>query len=263
MEIPTSRWFGAIGTRRSRRRFSGTPVAPDLLARFSELCAEFKPFPHARALLVNESPARLFKGIVGQYGKIKGAPAFVAFIGNMDGPSVQEEVGYTGEGILLEAEAWHLATCWVGGFFRREVAASFIKMQENERVLAVTPVGYAAEHQSLGERLMTGFGMTHRRKPLAAMVTGLEKTAWPEWVRAALDAARLAPSAINRQPWAFRVEPDSITVSVNRSGMEFNVAKRLDCGIAMLHIEVAARHYGWHGRWEFLEAPRVARFHTE
>ena len=109
---------------------------------------------------------------------------------------------------------------------------------------------------------MTGFGWTHRRKPLSNMVTGLKEADWPEWIKTALEVASLAPSAINRQPWSFHVEPDSITVSVNKPGIEFNISKRLDCGIAMLHIEVDALYRGMRGNWEFLEAPEVARFNV-
>lgn len=261
MKIPSLRWLTAIDTRRSRRLFNETPILPDTLARLIEACVEFKPFSHARTVLVTESPSRLFKGIVGPYGKIKGAPAFVAFVGDMDSPTVQEEVGYTGEGIILEAESLNLATCWVGGFFRREVASSFVKITDNERILAITPVGYPTEKQTIEERLMTGFGWTHRRKHISTMVTGLKEADWPGWIKAALIAARVAPSAINRQPWCFKVEPDSITVSVNKPGMEFNIAKRLDCGIAMLHIEVVALSNNIHGEWEFLKDPHVARFH--
>ncbi|MFC2014334.1 hypothetical protein ACFLU8_05675 [Chloroflexota bacterium] len=38
------------------------------------------------------------------------------------------------------------------------------------------------------------------------------------------------------------------------------MSKRLDCGIAMLHIEIAARSYGIQAEWQFLKAPDVARF---
>jgi len=211
-------------------------------------------------VLVTESPDKVFKGAIGPYGKIKGAPAFIAFIGNIESHYVQEQVGYTGEGIILEAEALHLATCWVAGFFRPKVAASLAGTSESERVLAVTPVGYATKRKSVEEELMTGFGLTHRRRPLSGLVTGLEESEWPQWIRTTLEAARLAPSAVNRQPWRFHVEPDSITVSVNRLGREFGLSKRLCCGIAMLHIEVATLNYGRRGKWEFLEAPQVARF---
>ncbi len=260
MEIPFSRWYPAIPKRRSRRQFEPTPVVPELLEHLRTVCTEFRPFPNARAVVVTESPDRVFRGAVGPYGKIKGAPAFIAFIGNMDSPHVQEEVGYTGEGIILEATSLNLATCWVGGFFRPKVVASLIGISENERVLAVTPIGYATERQTQEERLMTGFGLTHRRKALSRIATGLQKSEWTDWIKAALEAARLAPSAVNRQPWKIHVEPDSITVSVNRRVPNFNVSRRLDCGIAMLHIEVAALSYGIKGKWEFLKPPQVARF---
>jgi len=260
MDIPFSKWHAAIPPRRSRRRFDSIELELSLLAQLQTICSEFRPFPQARAELVTQSPDRILKGAIGPYGKVKGAPALIAFIGDMDDPYVQEKVGYLGEGIILEATAMGLATCWVAGVFRPKVAASIVAAAENERVLAVTPIGHAVEDPTWEERIMTGFGRNHRRKPLAELVTGLGETELPHWMKSALEAARIAPSAINRQPWRFYVEPNSITVSVNNPRFDFGISKRLDCGIAMLHIEVAALDCGMQGRWEFLEAPRVARF---
>lgn len=211
-------------------------------------------------MLLNQSADKVFKGAIGHYGKIKDAPAFIAFIGNMGNPYIHEQVGYLGEGIILEATALNLATCWVGGFFRPEIAASLVGTNENERVLAVTPIGHAVEDWSLEERIMTGFGRKHQRKPLKKLVTGLEEIKWPMWMKKALEAARLAPSAVNRQPWRFYLEPNSITISVDNLKDTFNISKRLDCGIAMLHIEIASLNCGKKGKWEFLKAPMVARY---
>ncbi|MDH7500358.1 MAG: nitroreductase family protein, partial [candidate division NC10 bacterium] len=238
MEIPASRWFEAIERRRSTRRYEGRPVEPKLLQGLAETCGQFKPFPHARAVLVQESPDEVFRGAIGSYGKIKGASAFIAFLGEMDSPHVQEEVGYQGEGIILEATALDLATCWVGAFFRPEVAASLAGTQTGERVLAVTPLGYPLQGWSLEERIMAGFGRNHHRKPLTEIVEGWEEKKVPDWMRIALDAARFAPSAVNRQPWRFQLEPGGITVSVDSPKDTFHISKRLDCGIAMLHLEV-------------------------
>ncbi len=261
MDIPFSRWYSVVHRRRSRRHFDpNRPIESGSLAALDRVCREFTPFPHARAYLVSEPAKDIFKGIIGSYGKIKGAPAFIAFIGDMNSPFVQEEVGYTGEGIILEATALGLNTCWVAGFFRPESVASLIEIGSKERILAVTPVGYARKFESLEEKLMTGFGHTHKRLPVSKLVSGLGKEKLPDWVRASLEAARLAPSAVNRQPWGFNVEDDGITVFVRTSGPEFNVSKRLDCGIAMLHIEVAALSSGVKGDWKLLEAPRVGRF---
>ncbi len=261
MDIPFSRWYPAIEKRRSRRHFDASrPIESDKLSALDTVCKQFMPFPNARSCLVTESVKNVFKGIIGSYGKIKGAPAFIAFIGDMDSAYVQEELGYTGERIILEATALGLNTCWVAGFFKPESVSSLVEIKSNERVLAVTPVGYARRFESLEEKLMTGFGRTHRRVPISRLVGSLTQDSLPEWMRASIQAARLAPSAVNRQPWGFHVEDNSITVYVRTGGPEFDVSKRLDCGIAMLHIEVAALNCGVRGDWQFLKAPQVARF---
>ncbi|HXZ94773.1 MAG TPA: nitroreductase family protein, partial [Dehalococcoidia bacterium] len=256
MDIPFSRWHQAIEKRRSHRHFDpNLPIAPETLAALDKVCNQFAPFLHARARLVTESAESVFKGIIGSLGKVKGAPAFIAFIGDMDEPFVQEEVGYTGEGIILEATALGLNTCWVGGFFRPEIAASLAKVSQKERVLAVTPVGYAQKSKSWEEKLMTGFGRSHKRLALSELVRGLPREKWPDWVNVSLEAARLAPSAVNRQPWGFDVQDDGITVFIRTKGVGFGISKRFDCGIAMLHLEVAAVDSGCKGEWEFLASP--------
>jgi nitroreductase len=261
MDISFSRWYTAVRKRRSRRHYDpNRPIESRSLAALERVCREFTPFPHARAYLLSKPAKDIFKGIVGGYGKVSGAPAFIAFIGDMRAPNVQEEVGYIGEGIILEATSLGLNTCWVAGFFKPERVAALIEIKDNERVLAVTPVGYANEFESLGERLMTGFGLTHRRLPLSKLISGARVDNLPEWAQASLEAARLAPSAVNRQPWGFEVDGSGITVFLRTSGPDFNVSKRLDCGIAMLHIEVAALHYGCIGKWKFLQYPNVAKF---
>ncbi|HBV98946.1 MAG: nitroreductase [Peptococcaceae bacterium BICA1-7] len=260
MEIPFSRWYAAIAERRSRRRFDSRPIETALAERLDSMCRKFRPFPGARAVLVNQPPDRIFKGAVGHYGSIKGAPAFIAFIGESGDPHVNEKVGYTGEGIILEATALGLATCWVGALFRPEQAANLTGAEKNEKVLAVSPVGWASKDQTLEERIMSGFGRNHRRRPLAEMTGGLEEGGRPRWMRAALEAARLAPSAVNRQPWQFGLDEGGITVSVDSPKDSYNISRRLDCGIAMLHLEAAALDCGVPGRWRLLESPGVARF---
>ena len=260
MDIPVSRWHEVIPLRRSRRRFDSTELEPGVAQQLRALCADFRPFAEVRSELTTGSADDILRGIAGSYGKVKGATALIAFVGNMDDPHVQEKLGYTGEGIILEATAMGLATCWVGGFFRPGVAASVVGIASNEKVLAVTPVGHAPEQLSLEERSMTGFGRNHQRKPLSQLVSGLGPADWPQWMKAGLEAARLAPSAINRQPWRFHLEPDSITVSADNARLDFFVSKRLDCGIAMLHIEVGALSCGVRGKWELLPSPGVGRF---
>ena len=261
MEIPFSRWHDAVSKRRSIRQYAPKPVEAVDLEAMRRVCAEFRPFQSARAVLVSDPPEDVFRGIPGGYGKIKGAPALLAFVGNMQSPDVQEALGYTGEGVILEATALGLATCWVGGFFWPKRAAAMANVADNERVLAVTPIGYAREVSSLQERAMSRFGRNWQRRPLSDLVTGLEEKDRLPWMKTALEAARLAPSAMNRQPWRFQVDKDSITVSADSAvNPTMVVSKRLDCGIAMLHVEIGALSSGAKGSWELLKSPQVARF---
>ncbi|MCJ7680678.1 MAG: hypothetical protein MUP70_08135, partial [Candidatus Aminicenantes bacterium] len=119
---------------------------------------------------------------------------------------------------------------------------------ETERVLSVTPVGIAREEWSFQEKLLTAFGANHKRKSLDELVSGEIKV---DWMRVALDAARLAPSAVNRQPWRFKVENNSIAVGMDSLKDNYKVSKRLDCGITMLHLEIGARKAGVSGVWNF------------
>lgn len=260
LDIHYRNWFDAIKNRRSRRSFDSRDISLDLFERLNTFCNEFKPFENVRAVISTEYVDMVFKGAIAHYGKIKGAPAFVAFIGNTEDPNVQEKVGYFGEGIILEATYLGIGSCWVGGFFKPEVVASVIGLRKGEKVFAITPLGYPRNEFSLEEKFMTGFGMTHKRKPLSELVSGLEQSKWPQWIRVALESARLAPSAVNRQPWRFYVEPEKITISVDNLKDTYKIPKRLDCGISMLHVEVGASYCGVKGKWEFLSPPEVASF---
>ena len=261
MEIPFLMWRDALLKRRSIRQYAPKPVEAASLEAMRRVCAEFRPFQSARAVLVADPSDDIFRGIPGGYGKVSGAPALVAFVGNMQSPDVQEALGYTGEGVILEATALGLVTCWVGGFFSPKRAAAIANVVPNERVLAVTPIGYSREGSSLQERAMSRFGRNWQRRPLSDLVTGLAESERPAWMKAALEAARLAPSAMNRQPWRFKVDKEGIIVSADSVvNPTMVVSKRLDCGIAMLHIEIGALSAGVKGSWELLKSPEVARF---
>lgn len=260
MDIPVARWYGAIAARTSRRVFTGRPPDEDKLARLETVCREFRPFLGVRAVLVRESPESVFKGLVGGYGKIKGAPYYAAFVADTAASRFQESVGYVGEAFVLEATALGLGTCWVSGFFRPAAAAGHVPLEPGEKILAVTPVGEAAGMLTFTEKTFKAVAGSTTRKSLESLV--LSGGFGESWQRRALEAARLAPSAGNRQPWRFRVESGAIAVAANGTTPAGGAAKRLDCGIAMLHLELGARAEGVEGRWEFPDAPGIAVFRT-
>lgn len=255
MRIPVETWLEAIFLRHSQRKYSSEIPRSEVVKKVAEVCEEFRPFPGARANLVLEPADGVFKGIIGSYFKITDAPHYIALIGDMRVPNVQAITGYMGEGIILEATALGLNTCWVGGFFQRDTVMKQVDLQDHERILGITPIGY-----SLNEDDRVGrSSKPYRRKELGKLVAHGDVPVG-SWVESALNAARVAPSAANRQPWRFRIDKDSITVSSDKKRTGFGVSRRLDCGIAMLHVELGARISGMGGSWEFLAHPGVAAY---
>ncbi len=254
-------WYPAINARRSRRAYDRSKtIGTEVKKKLHDVCSSFRPFGSVRVEFISEPPDDVFANALGFYGNIKGAPAFLAFIGDMSDPNAQEKMGYSGEAAVLEATSLGLGTCWVALTYNAKAVRSLVKIGQNEKLICVSPVGYTTATWSFEEKAISGFGAYHQRKPLQSMVSGLAETGWPDWARSAVEAARLAPSAMNRQPWGFGIEKSSITVSIKDRGPEFNVARRLDCGIAMLHIELGALSKGAVGHWELLKQPQVAKF---
>ena len=259
--LPVQKWYEAIFTRKSRRSFLSDNISHDSLTQLEKVSNELNnSISGARAVVINQDPSEIFSGIIGSYGKnITGVSAYVAFIGNMGDPNVQEKTGYLGEGIILEATALNLATCWVGGFFKPEAVAKQINIDSDERVLAVSPIGYVRQEYSFKEKLMSSMVSSKKRKNLEDLLLEQPSQGLEEWQKTALEAARLAPSAINRQPWRFTVGDNHIKVSIDTPKDTKGISRRLDCGIAMLHLELGAMHAGVKGKWEYLATdPGVA-----
>jgi hypothetical protein len=256
--VPPPHWLEAVRIRGSRRSYDPRPLPPKILDRIESVCGGFRPFPEARAALVREPVEDVASGILGSYGRVSGAPCYLVFAGCTDSARVQEAVGYTGEGLILETTALGLATCWVGGLFKRGLAAAAAGLTAGETVLGISPVGYPSARAGLTDRTFRALAGSARRKPLTELIVdgGIPDGR----LKPALEAARLAPSAMNRQPWRFRLEPGSVTVLTDATNTKEKISRRLDCGIAMIHFELGARGEGLDGAWEFMDAPEVARF---
>ncbi len=271
-DIPVAEWAGAIVVRHSARTFTGVPPETGLLEELERFTAALPGGDTARVIVVRELPAAVFTGVVGSYGKVVGARSGLIVVGQENAPCFQEAAGYVGEATILQAQAQGLESCWVGGFFDRDLTQSLVELAPGERVLAISPLGRAQARLRTGERVLKRIVGAHKRLPIEAIAPGFDEDTWPAWAAEGVRLARVAPSAVNRQPWQFRLEIDTpipysyagptgaVTISVEDRGRFGSVSRRLDCGIAMLHFEVGARLMGSSGCWETLEPPDLARY---
>ncbi|MBE3575447.1 MAG: nitroreductase family protein [Firmicutes bacterium] len=253
-----ARLHAAIARRHAVRTYLERPLDLDHVRMIREACrASASAASGARVVFVAARAERVFTGLVGSYGRIRGAQAFLAMIGDTAQPHVEETVGYAGEYVILAATAAGVGSCWVSGTFSPDVVASLVDLSPGEKVFAVSPLGYPAEPSGT-ERIMKALARSATRKPVERLLTpeSLSLASCPQWVKQALEAARLAPSALNRQPWRFTVSAEGIRVSVEREGGQ----RRLDCGIAMLHLELGARAAGVQTKWRWLEGPLAVAY---
>jgi len=251
-QIPHDEWREAARVRKSRRSFDGEPIADETLDELDDFLGKLCTGEGARVHLIRSAPETLFKGIVGSYGRISGAPSALAFIAQATDEHAMTEIGYLGEAAVLEATRLGLNTCWVGGFFNPGRVAKLVDMRAGEVVSAISPLGYARNTLSGSERRLYRVkpDKPKPRKALEEIAPGFES--WPEWARDGVAIARLAPSAYNRQPWLFREDGGRIIISFDGPDTP-KISKRIGCGIAMLNFEVGARHAGVTGTWEFVQ----------
>ncbi len=226
------RWYEATKKRFSVRKYAAAPTEKQLaeLEGMAQLLEA-----HGVRIAFGRS-SDVFKPVFLWYGKVTGTDVFAAIIAKKD--AEMEMIGYVGEAFILECAAMELGTCWLGGSYSKAKAVASIHLREDERIVCITPIGISDEE--------------HAERPRRSLekLTDLspeEFAALAPWQKRALECARRAPSAINRQPWFFRVEENAIAVENTSSNFGYG---RLDCGIAMLHIELGAASCGVYGEWK-------------
>ena len=232
-----TRWRAAIPGRYSCRAFAGGPDADQAAAL--QYAAQRVCLPGTR-IAVAECPQDLFVRVP-LVEKIQGAGLYAAVIADMEQSLPHTLAGISGEAFILEAEAMGVHTCWVSGTYRR--GAVNVKLAENERVVAVTPLGKAA-----GEA-----PQKRRRKKLADICLSAPEN-WPLWAYQAAEAVRQAPSAVNLQPWQLSYGQRTLRLLGRK-------ADSLDMGIAMLHMAAAVGDSRFH--WEWGERKCVAHLIVE
>lgn len=262
LSLQFDKWFKAIPLRRSRRTYIFKTIEAEVFHSLNDVIAELnQTYKGVRLLLVERSPDPIFVGAVGPYGKITGAPSFIALVVNEQVDFRYEKGGYIAQGLVLETVDYGLSTCWVGGYFNKEVAEQLIKVNDHERIIAILPFGYARKNYSLTEKMMNQVGDYHKSKSIKETVDGLPMEKWPKWIEKAIYSANLAPSAYNRQSLRYVIEEDhSITIRLDKPEEETNVPKGIDRGIAMLHIELAVNQQGKKGIWEYSENLNTVTF---
>jgi len=136
--------------------------------------------------LVTDEPDA-FGNFLAKYGKFSGVRNYIALIGKKS-PALDEKAGYYGERIALKAGQLGLNTCWVALMYSKRKSKCVIG--KDEKLACMIALGYGAAQ-----------GVPHKNKPMESLCKVSDDM--PDWFRAGMDAALLAPTAMNQQKFLF------------------------------------------------------------
>ena len=236
-----------IRKRRSVRSFDGEALSPETrqeILRFAEKLENPWDIPIQWKLLDAKQHGLSSPVIVGtelyMAGKLR------------RGPHAEEAFGYSFEKVLLFAQSLGLGATWIAGTMNRSAFEQAMRLSEGEVMPCVSPLGRPAEKMSLRESLMRKGVKADSRMDFEQLFFdgGFDKPLSPQAAGAlaeALEAVRLGPSAVNRQPWRVLLREGFAHFYEKRSkGMNSGTGdvQRVDLGIALCHFELAAREGG-------------------
>lgn len=263
----------AVKIRKSCRTYSGETVEPEKLVelkRFLESNNKTVFGSKLRFHLLDFSEPELgdLKKLT-TYGVIQGARHFIVGAVKRQ-PMAMEDYGYCMEKNILKATSLELGTCILGGTFKRSGFAEKIGMGEDEVLPVISPVGYARRRKSIVDRIFHLVAASGTRKPwneLFYLDNGTPLSPDDQNLggyKTPLECVRLAPSAMNKQPWRVvrgKGEEHIFHFYLKRTpGYEKSIQdiklQNVDMGIALCHFEVSARELGLEGSWE-VQNPQI------
>ena len=173
------------------------------------------------------------------------------------GKGYEVACGYSFERFCLSAWAIGIGTVMLGGTLSRKTFEKAMELKEDEAMPVASPVGYPAQKLSVREKMMRGAVKADKRLPFEKLFfensfdTGLTEERAGKFADA-LEAVRLAPSAINKQPWRAVVCGDTVHFFEKKSaGMateKYDIQK-VDMGIALAHFNLTLEEQGVTGRF--------------
>ena len=241
----------AIQARHSVRAYKELPLADEAVRVLVDKITELNQKGRLHMQLIQNEP-KAFQGTLAKYGKFRHVNNYIVMAGkkaasqreesktSLDSPEreqartkfksddLDERVGYYGEQLVLLAQTLGLNTCWVGLSYSK-VPGTYV-LEAGEVIEAYISIGYGETQ-----------GVSHKIKRVEQVSNANDLT--PSWFRQGVEAALLAPTAVNQQKFFFEYipardgKPVRVLAKRNFSLIGFT---QMDLGIAKCHFEIGA-----------------------
>ena len=215
----------AIEARHSVRAYKDQPLSEEIVDVLEKEIAVLNREGQLHIQLICNEP-KAFQGTMAKYGKFRNANNYIVMAGKK-ADDLDERVGYYGEHLVLLAQTLGLNTCWVGLSYSK-VPGTYV-LAEGEKIACYIAIGYGETQ-----------GASHKIKTIEQVSNASDIT--PLWFKKGVEAALLAPTAVNQQKFSF----EYVGLSNNRhqvrakKGFSLIGYTQMDLGIAKYHFEIGA-----------------------
>ena len=221
----------AIIARHSVRQYLDKPIEAEKIEAIQESIDICNREGGVHIQLVTNEP-KAFSSLIAKYGRFRNVSNYIAVVAPK-GRQGSVSAGYWGERLVLALQMLDLRTCWVGASYKKDM--SLFRIGADEELKCVISFGYGAND-----------GVQHPQKKTIADVAENKSAAadFPDWFVQGVEAALLAPTAVNQQKFKFILHDDNRVDAVAKFSLIGY--SHLDLGIAKYHFEVGAgKDFNW------------------
>ena len=226
----------AIEARHSVRAYKDQPLSEEVVKVLEEEMVKLNREGQLHIQLILNEP-KAFQGTIAKYGKFRNANNYLVMAGRK-ADDLDERVGYYGEHLVLLAQTLGLNTCWVGLSYTK-VPGTYV-LGEDEKIVCYIAIGYG-ETQGAGHKIKTVEQVS--RSAISTLDSTKDTSAVPpSWFRRGVEAALLAPTAVNQQKFSFEYlgMKDGRHQVRAKKGFSLIGYTQIDLGIAKYHFEIGA-----------------------
>lgn len=210
----------AMNVRHSVRQYKNRPLDAEIISALQTEIESCNKESGLHIQLVTNEP-KAFDSFMAHYGNFSGVTNYIAMIGKK-GADLDEKCGYYGERLVLRAQQLGLNTCWVAMTYTKIKSA--FSIEPGEKLCIVISVGFGETQ-----------GAAHKSKSFEEVAKAEEQV--PDWFKNGVNAALLAPTAMNQQKFQFTLHGSQVSA---KAGIGFYT--KIDLGIAKYHFEIGANN---------------------
>lgn len=239
VSLPESFWniiemtaIEAIRRRHSVRRYRTKPIPEEIQEQLRQAIQKVNEEGALHVQIVIGEP-KAFSGPMA-YGKFSGVTNYLVMAGTK-ADDLDERIGYYGERLVLLAQQLGLNSCWAGVSYRK-ISGTY-ELKPDEKIGCYIALGYGETQ-----------GVQHKCKSVEEISNVSGRT--PSWFYDGVEAARLAPTAVNQQKFFIeclgKVDGGLPKVRISK-GFSMVGYTQMDMGIAKLHFEIGAgkENFDW------------------